>query len=282
MEKYGGKWTEEKLKMLGKYLDAYTTALKNKPFRLIYIDAFAGAGYVPLKSGDVSKFIERSPAIALDIKDRQFDELLFNDLSKDVYAQLKERFREERVKISQGDANEFLKNLNRDWKRCRGVLFIDPFATQLDFSTLQKVASYEALDIWLLFPISDIVRLMPRKRKPNPSWEKALTRIFGSENWQKVYKPNPQQRLFEEEEYEEIRGRGVQKILELYKEQLHGCFGDRLLTESKTFKNEKNSAMFEFIFCVGSKNPRAIGLAKTIARHIVELEQKKSPWQPIF
>ena len=41
---FGGPWTEEKLAILKKYLDTYTTVLKNQPFRLIYIDAFAGTG----------------------------------------------------------------------------------------------------------------------------------------------------------------------------------------------------------------------------------------------
>ena len=43
---FGGNWTEEKLDILAKYLDAYTTALKNKQFRLVYLDAFAGAGEI--------------------------------------------------------------------------------------------------------------------------------------------------------------------------------------------------------------------------------------------
>ncbi|MDE0205517.1 MAG: three-Cys-motif partner protein TcmP [Candidatus Tectomicrobia bacterium] len=41
--RFGGPWTQEKLDILRRYLDAYTTALKNQPFTLTYIDAFAGA-----------------------------------------------------------------------------------------------------------------------------------------------------------------------------------------------------------------------------------------------
>ena len=42
---FGGRWTEEKLEILRKYLQAYNTALKNQPFKRVYIDAFAGTGY---------------------------------------------------------------------------------------------------------------------------------------------------------------------------------------------------------------------------------------------
>ena len=46
---FGGPWTQQKLNILEHYLDAYTTALKNQPFRLVYIDAFAGTGRIELQ-----------------------------------------------------------------------------------------------------------------------------------------------------------------------------------------------------------------------------------------
>ena len=44
LQQFGGDWTAEKLERLRKYLIAYQQALKNQPFTLCYIDAFAGAG----------------------------------------------------------------------------------------------------------------------------------------------------------------------------------------------------------------------------------------------
>jgi hypothetical protein len=38
---FGGGWTDDKLKMLRTYLVEYVKALKNQPFNLSYIDAFA-------------------------------------------------------------------------------------------------------------------------------------------------------------------------------------------------------------------------------------------------
>lgn len=49
--KFGGPWTRTKLACVAEYLKAYTTALKNQPFRLLYIDGFAGTGsWNPSKS----------------------------------------------------------------------------------------------------------------------------------------------------------------------------------------------------------------------------------------
>lgn len=50
--KFGGPWTRQKLECLGKYLSAYTTALKNQPLELLYIDAFAGTGTWKASGGD--------------------------------------------------------------------------------------------------------------------------------------------------------------------------------------------------------------------------------------
>ena len=77
--RYGGRWTSEKLDILETYLNAYTTALKNQPFQLMYIDAFAGSGYVELQQDDpeATDFMRGSATIALDIGDKQFDRLIF-------------------------------------------------------------------------------------------------------------------------------------------------------------------------------------------------------------
>ena len=48
----------------------------------------------------------------------------------------------------------------------RGVLFLDPFATEVEWSTIEKIAGFKALDTWILFPVSAITRMMPRSKNP--------------------------------------------------------------------------------------------------------------------
>ena len=43
--KFGGNWTDEKLKRVRKYLGAYATIMNRQKFRFAYIDAFVGTGY---------------------------------------------------------------------------------------------------------------------------------------------------------------------------------------------------------------------------------------------
>ena len=84
MASFGGPWTQEKLAIIGAYLDAYTTALKGQPFQLIYVDAFAGEGYWRPGSAyaaeDYEEFTELlhgSTTIALNVGDRPFDRFVF-------------------------------------------------------------------------------------------------------------------------------------------------------------------------------------------------------------
>jgi three-Cys-motif partner protein len=81
--KWGGPWTDIKLLVLFKYLEFFTTVLRNKPspdrpFKLIYIDVFAGSGYRMVKAegetgeetvGDTVEDTEEDDVEALNERD---------------------------------------------------------------------------------------------------------------------------------------------------------------------------------------------------------------------
>ncbi len=273
---FGGDWTIQKLEILEDYLNAYTTALKNQDFRLMYIDAFAGTGYVSLRNDDedAKSFIEGSAARALRIEDKPFDRLVFVENDDNRYGQLatlRQNNLDRDIRLHNTDANEFLRNLQEDWIAWRGVLFLDPFATQVDWSTIERVARFNALDTWILFPLSAITRMLPRSRQPDDistTWTDNLNRVFGDDSWRNLYEVNPQLNLFGDEQFQ--RQPGTDGILEIYKRKLEVLFGNRFLSESKRFTNSNNSPIFEFIFCVGNPGRRAVGTAKKIARYIID------------
>ena len=269
---YGGPWTFEKLNILESYLDAYTTALKKRYFKLMYIDAFAGTGHVELQDEDVKYFIRGSAARAVGINDRAFDKLIFIEKDQNRCRELenlRQAHSDRDIQIENSDANDFLKNLRQDWKEWRGVLFLDPFATEVQWSTIETIASFNALDTWILFPTSAIARMLPTSKMPDDissRWADRLTTIFGDESWRNLYQKPPQMNLFGTDEHE--RDSGVNGLIDIYKSKLECLFQDRFLSKSRTLKNSKNSPLFEFLFCVG--NPRGIGPAKRIAKHILE------------
>jgi hypothetical protein len=85
--RFGGRWTHLKLEALEKYLAAYTTALKNQHYRLLYIDAFAGSGDFSTKGADGHRIYTGSARIALDTQP-MFDELVFIEHSRSRYKRL--------------------------------------------------------------------------------------------------------------------------------------------------------------------------------------------------
>lgn len=124
---FGGDWTTKKLDILERYLQSYTTALKNQPFVTEYIDAFAGSGYRELSSraagagigalpfpdlveNEPQQLLEGSARKALGV-DPPFNRYIFIERSRDRCAQL-ERLSVEfehlghTIEIRQGDANE--------------------------------------------------------------------------------------------------------------------------------------------------------------------------------
>ena len=151
---FGGPWTIEKLNILEKYLDAYTTALKNKSFNLIYIDAFAGEGRINLREDnndeaiDARRFTMGSVERALKIDNKPFDKLIFVEKDPDMCSRLEvlQTNSCRNIEIENREANEFLSNLDVDWRRWRGVLFLDPFGATVEWSTIEKIARINALD----------------------------------------------------------------------------------------------------------------------------------------
>lgn len=274
LRQFGGPWTEEKLDILESYLDTYTTALKNQPFDLVYVDAFAGTGWI--ESGNEEDYgipIMGSAGRALCVDQRSFDRVVLVDQDPrncDQLAELRHYHPGRAIDIECEDANVFLRRLRRAtyggaW---RGVVFLDPFGVQLEWDTVEHIAGLQRLDMWLLFPSSAIGRMLPLSRDPDdvePQWVNRLNGVFGNESWRRLYSPSDQGNLFGQDEV--YRDPGIEGLRTIYESQLQRLFGHRFLGLSRTLKNRRNSPLFELFFCVGSRNPQAISLAKRIARH---------------
>lgn len=274
---FGGQWTRDKLEILRRYLDAYTTALKNQPFSLIYIDAFAGPGnwqpgdsYDEAEYGEYHDMLKGSPSIALDIVDKQFDELIFIDTNPehiDSLETLKSENPSRRIEIIYSDANTILPQIcdRLGWDD-RAVVFLDPYATEVSWSTINCIALTHKIDCWILFPRMAVTRQMPRRREPDPPWMNNLDRIFGGRSyWHDFYAPARQPSLFghgDELEREE----GSDQIAEAYRERLKTVF-TRVAPTRRELKNSTNSILFDLFFA--ASNPRGADTAIDIADYIL-------------
>lgn len=273
---FGGPWTEEKLRILKLYLDSYTTALKNTLFNLIYVDAFAGSGswrsdigYSPDDYDDFQEVHKGSTSLALEVSDKPFDKLIF--IEKDPARSLDlERLRLENkhrhIEVHNGDANQELPRFCQDMADYdRAVVFLDPFATQVQWSTVRAIAETQKIDCWILFPLMAIARLMPRDNEPSSLHAMRLDNVFGGrEYWKDFYQPQAQLPLFGEANTERLAG--SEQIAYRYQQHLKEIF-TQVAPNSRTLRNSKNSPLVELFFAAGS--PTGAPVAIRIADHIL-------------
>lgn len=278
-QKFGGNWTVEKLDILSDYLDFYLTALKNQKFKKIYIDAFAGTGTIQV--GDGTETIDGSAKLALNTKS-DFDEYIFIEKNKKFYNELNTLIDTEypqykdKVKTYNMDCNEALKKIctDIDWRFNRAILFLDPYAAELEWETLKIIAETKAIDVWYLFPFSAANRMLTKNKHIDDTWKKKLNSLFGDDSWEtELYKQNPQLSLFDNDNDNYVKDANTDKLKSYICDRLKTLF-PAVSSNPRILYNQKNSPLFCFCFAVASDNPRAIGLALKVANHILKKEIK--------
>jgi three-Cys-motif partner protein len=180
--------------------------------------------------------------------------------------------------VYRGDANEKLSKIinDIDWRFSRGLLFLDPYATQVDWATLERVAGTKSIDVWYLFPFSALNRMLPKNGKYG-SWENTIDRLLGDNSWRtEFYKKDPQLSLFDlgvidggEEEDRLVKDASPEHIKEFLISRLKTIFSC-VSNNPRIFKNSKNSPMFLFCFAISNESVAAQRLALRIADHILK------------
>lgn len=269
---FGGDWTDQKLSVLRKYLDAYTTALSRLDFRTVYIDAFAGAGAREVEDAEGKRFIEGSAAVALNVNTPRFDELVFIEAEREYVDNLRNLVAsagaENHARIEHADANTRLpQEVNNLGSGDRAVVFVDPFGTEAHWSTIASLTTHIGVDAWILFPVSTICRLMPVRQKPtNEKIRATLDSIFGTPAWRDLY---DQPQLFGEAG-RLSKSAGVDKIVALYRAQLETEF-TTVADRSVSLVNSRNSRLYELLFVMTNQSSRAQEAALGIADHIMKI-----------
>jgi three-Cys-motif partner protein len=273
---FGGIWTIEKLQILSDYLNFYTKALKNKPFKKIYIDAFAGTGHI---HGDLQ--IKGSASLALETV-IPFDQYIFIEKNRsyaDELQKLKSKYFElsDRILIINDDCNIALNKICEEinWYKNRAVLFLDPFATQVNWETLRIVSQTKSIDVWYLFPFSAVNRMLKRNGKFPLSWRTKLNALLGDDDWfSQFYKQNEQISFFDDGDIDKYyKAVNTDSLKQYICTRLHTIF-PVVASNPRILYNKNHSPLFLFCFAISNENPSAKTLALKGANYI--LSQKVS------
>jgi three-Cys-motif partner protein len=281
---FGGQHTELKLSIIEGYLRAFTTALRPHFKNLWYIDAFAGTGSrtvrterkgASLVEAPADEVVERrrgSAQIAIDTQPF-FDFLVFIEKNKNYVAALNDLAAhnlQRQIVVAEEDANTALRRLvaNNRWDDKRAVVFLDPYGMEVEWSTLEVIASTQAIDVWFLFPLAGLFRQATRRLTDIDQYKRAaLTRMFGSSAWEEELYPVGDADLFGAipERRRDLNPSGLEAYVQ---SRLSTVFGKVL--KPLALPVHKSPQMFSLILCISNESNEAIGLATRIGSHLLD------------
>jgi three-Cys-motif partner protein len=289
-QRFGGDWTEQKLDVVQKYLGAYTTALKNQPFRKLYIDAFAGTGYreerreeqddegqallfPDLADEAPQRLLEGSARRALTTQPA-FDEYIFVEKSLRRSRQLellKTEFPDlaPHIEIQRGEANAIIQRLcAAPWISRRAVLFLDPYGMQVEWATIEAIAGTQAIDLWLLFPLGiGVNRLVTRSGSIPESWQVRLNLLLGTGEWyEEFYRIESESTLFGSDTERVVKA-SVDVIGRYFLDRLESVFAG-VADNPAVLRNSTRNPLY--LLCFAVANPRGKATALKIAQHILK------------
>jgi three-Cys-motif partner protein len=278
---FGGSWTQQKLEVLSKYLRAYRMIfdrnLRARFFKTSYVDAFAGTGEIPrpvlkgffkddpdlLKAEE--EFRKGSVRRALEV-DPPFDHYVFIEKDAGKCKELETLagdFPERDIRVVNKDANEALLEWcgQMDTKKERAVVFLDPFGASVEWKVIKALANTKAVDLWILFPYAAINRMLVSNAMPPKAWAKRLTRIFGTEEWQKkFYSTSSWRSLIDEDKRVErvYKTADQEQITEFFVTQLKEEFAE--VAKPGFLHNSRGSLLFVLLFAAGNDKGANAGI----------------------
>ncbi|MDQ6757418.1 MAG: three-Cys-motif partner protein TcmP [Bacteroidota bacterium] len=183
-----GKWGERKYSLVGNYSEIFTTGMRNKWGKLVYIDLFAGSGYARIK--DNNKIIKSSALIALSTT-HKFDKYIFCEENEEKLKALKNRVDKEYsnldVEYIVGDSNRNVDKIISliPKTNCLRFCFVDPFSLNLEFETIEKLSKIGKIDFLILLALPmDANRNFIYYIKENST---KIEKFIKDHNWRKPF-----------------------------------------------------------------------------------------------
>jgi three-Cys-motif partner protein len=276
MKGFGGNWTEKKIEILVEYAKAYLKIMsKNRYWKLLYFDGFAGAGMIYKDSKiDIHVTIGAAKRIVELGEPITFDRYYFVEKSsrnaRELSKETKEAFPQKKILVKEGDCNYELKRLAQYLKaegnkKYRVLAYIDPCGMELEWASIEELKGAK-VDIWILVPTGlGVNRLLKRDGNISDAWLKRLVKFLGlSEDEIKkyFYKNKTELTLFGEVTNQAKEIDAISKSAELYKKRLNEVFD--FVSEPFVLLNSKGTTMYHLF--MASNNKTALKIANDIIK----------------
>jgi three-Cys-motif partner protein len=155
-----GPWAEEKYQILWLYASLFSSGMKYKWDKRVYVDLYAASGHARVKG--TSRLVYGSPLLALQVRS-PFDKYVFCEESHERIRALEVRAKtlapHADITVLEGDCNERIEDIiaaipepSRK-QRVLTLCFVDPFSMGIRFSTLEKLATARFTDFLVLLAL---------------------------------------------------------------------------------------------------------------------------------
>lgn len=156
-----GIWTtEDKHRLVSLYSTLFSSGMKDKWSRRVYVELYAGAGQG--RARRTGKLVLGSPLRALTVKDR-FDKYVFCEQDTQKLNALRKRATriapQADIAYVEGDCNEQIEKIltaipvGSSNATTLSLCFADPFDIGLEFETIRKLASSRLIDFLVLLAL---------------------------------------------------------------------------------------------------------------------------------
>ena len=182
-----GAWTETKHSFASLYAKLFSSGMKDKWHKRIYVELYAGAGYSRVRG--TSRVITGSPLRALTL-DQPFDEYVFCEENPENIRALKARVQRHApgasVAYIEGDCNQHVHEILSKippGSRTGTVLtlcFVDPYDIGIEFETLRTLSARFVDFLVLRAVFMDANRNYDRYLKRD---DVRVQRFLGSSSW---------------------------------------------------------------------------------------------------
>jgi three-Cys-motif partner protein len=184
-----GSYVGNKYYYLSRYINIFETAMRDKWQNRTYIDLFSGPG----KCIDIetNRVYIRSPLIAITTE-FPFSKYYFVDCKKTYISALLKRCSfspiNNRIVTYIGDANKKVDTIVEQIKSVQGLnlALLDPEGFELEWSTINKLASIGKMDLIIYYPQMGINREMPKEIDIEK--ETKIDLFFGGREWREIYR----------------------------------------------------------------------------------------------
>lgn len=154
-----------------------------------------------------------------------------------------------------------------DWRKWRGVLFLDPYGLQCTWPMLERIAATKALDVFFLLSVSGLFRQAARDVADVDEGKGAiLTSVLGTEDWRAVLYTREQTDIFGGSQL--TRAAGWRAIVDFTTKRLRTIFP--YVAEPKLLSGESGPPKFALYFMVSNDSGPAIRLAQKVSSQILK------------